>query len=357
LAAALDEVMKEPAMTLGVGIVGSGEMGLKYAEALARYTTGTRFVAVAGGTRAPSLAAEYGVAVTGVNLIIEHNDIDALVVATPHSTHVPIALAAAAAGKHLYMEKPLARTVAECDAIIEACERADVRLAVNAVTRFRPNAKAAHRAIAEGRIGRLRMIRVLSSAVGYSPDYKSWTSDPAEGGMWLDWGCHGADALRWFAGGDTREVFGFLTDFGGSGIDRTAMVQFYFDNGIAAQLLMCFEMPPPGIGSMSQWTLIGSRGVLELDGYGTVSLGTADGWAEISRQEPFDFINEPLAPHLIQGFADQLQDFIDAIDQGRPPVVDGCDGRASVSMVEAARTSSREHRAVSLPPERGTRRS
>lgn len=41
------------------------------------------------------------------------------------------------------------------------------------------------------------MIRVLSSVVGFSPDYKSWTSDPAEGGMWLDWGCHGADALRW----------------------------------------------------------------------------------------------------------------------------------------------------------------
>lgn len=57
---------------------------------------------------------------------------------------MPIALAAAAARKHVYMEKPLARTVAECDTIIEACEGADVCLAVNAVTRFRPNAKTAH---------------------------------------------------------------------------------------------------------------------------------------------------------------------------------------------------------------------
>jgi predicted dehydrogenase len=344
-------------MTLTVGIIGSGEMGLKYAEALARYTSGTQLVAVAGGTRAPALGAKYEVPATDVDELIERRDISALVVATPHSTHVPIALAAAAAGKHVYMEKPLARTVAECDAIIEACEDADVHLAVNAVTRFRPNAKTAHRVIEEGRIGRLRMIRVLSSVVGYSPDGKSWASDPAEGGMWLDWGCHGADALRWFAGANAREAFGFVTDFGAAGIDRTAMVQFRFDNDVAAQLLMCFEMPPPGIGSMSQWTLIGSAGVLELDGYGVLKLSTADGWTEISRQKPFDFVNEPLAPHLIQGFADQLQDFVDAVDEGRTPVVDGHDGRASVSMVEAARVSSREHRAVSLQAPRVTRRS
>jgi predicted dehydrogenase len=344
-------------MTLAVGIVGSGEMGLKYAEALARYTSGTRLVAVAGGTRAPALAAKYGVPVASVDEIIERRDIGALVVATPHSTHVPIALAAAAVGKHVYMEKPLARTVAECDAIVAACERADVRLAVNAVTRFRPNAKAAYRLMAEGRIGRLRMIRVLSSVVGYSPDDKSWTSDPAEGGMWLDWGCHGADALRWFAGADAREAFGFVTDFGAAGVDRTAMVQFHFNNDVAAQLLMCFEMPPPGIGSMSQWTLIGSEAVLELDGYRVLKLGTADGWTEISRQQPFDFVNEPLAPHLIQGFADQLQDFVDAVDEGRAPVVDGHDGRASVSMVEAARVSTIEHRAVSLQAPQVTRRS
>ena len=335
-------------MVLDIGIIGSGEMGLKYAEALARYTTGTRFVAVAGGTRAPALAASYGVRVTDVDDIVRRSDIDALVVATPHSTHVPIALAAAAGGKHLYMEKPLARTAAECDLIVDACDRADVRLAVNAVTRFRPNAKAAHRLIAEGGIGTLRMVRVLSSVAGYAPDYKSWTSDPAEGGIWLDWGCHGADALRWFAGADACEAYGFVTDFGAAGIDRSAMVQFRFDNDVAAQVLMCFEMPPPGIGSMSQWTLIGSQAVLELDGYGLLKLGTADGWTEISRQQPFDFLSKPLAPHLIQGFADQLQDFVDAVNQGRAPAVDGRDGRASVSMVEAARTSSREHRAVLL---------
>jgi predicted dehydrogenase len=340
-------------MALGMGIIGTGEMGLKYAEALAHYTSGTRFVAVAGGARAPGLAAGYGVALDEVDALIERDDIDAVVVATPHATHVPIAAAAAAAGKHVYMEKPLARTVPECDAIVDACEQARVRLAVNAVTRFRPNAMTAKRLVSEGRIGTLRMIRVVSSVSGYEPDYKSWTSDPAEGGMWLDWGCHGADALRWFAGADAREAFGYVTDYGRAGIDRTAMVQFRFANDVSAQMLMCFEMPPPGIGSMSQWTLIGSDAILELDGYGVLRLGTAAGWHEMSRQEPFDFVGAPLAPHLIQGFANQLQDFVDSLAEGREPIVDGHDGRASVAMVEAARRSSREGR--SAPVERGGR--
>jgi len=336
-------------MAVRVALIGTGEMGLKYAEALARFTTGTEFVAVSGGTRAAALGASYGVDVIEVDEAIARPDIDALVISTPHSTHVPLAVAAAAAGKHVYMEKPLARTVAECDEILSACERADVRLAVNAVTRFRPSAKAAMRLLSEGRIGSLRMIRVLSSAVGYEPDYKSWTSDPAEGGMWLDWGCHGADALRWFAGGEAIEAFGFVTDYGGTpGLDRSAMAQFRFDNGVAAQLLMSFEMPPPGLGTTSQWTLIGSEGIIELDGYGLIRLGNADGWTDINRQQPFDFINEPIAAHLIDGFAFQLQDFVDAVVATREPVVNGVDGRASVAMVEAARESSREHRAVDI---------
>ena len=71
--------------------------------------------------------------------------------------------------------------VDECNEILEACDRSGVTLTVNTVTRFRPSPKAAKRALDDGRIGTLRMLRVLSSAVGYDPDYKSWTSDPAEG--------------------------------------------------------------------------------------------------------------------------------------------------------------------------------
>src|SRR5207245_80203 len=114
-------------------------------------------------------------------------------------------------------------------------------------------------------------------------------------------------------------------------------------------LTMSFEMPPPGLGSASQWTLIGTDGIIELDGYAKARLGTADGWTELSDQLPFDFVREPLAPHLIAGFATQVQDFVDAVRERRRPIVTGADGRASVEMGEAARRSSALGQSVGLP--------
>jgi len=339
-------------MVLRVAVVGSGEMGRKYAEALARYVSGTSFAGVAGGSRAAALASAYGVPHLTVESAIAQREIDAVVIATPHSTHVPLATAAASHRKHVYIEKPLARDIFECDQIIEACQQSGVKLAVNTVTRFRPSPIAAKRALDAGLIGSLRMVRVLSSAVGYEPEYKSWTSDPQEGGIWLDWGCHGCDALRWFVGASPIEAFGRMTDYsGGPALDRSVMAQFAFPGHVTAQLLMSFEMPAPGLGSASQWTFIGSDGVIELDGYAKTRLGTVSGWRELSDQLPFDFDREPLAPHLIGPFGAQLQDFVDAIRDDRDPLVTGADGRASVEMVEAARRSSVLGRSVALPLE------
>jgi UDP-N-acetyl-2-amino-2-deoxyglucuronate dehydrogenase len=337
-------------MALRIAIVGSGEMGRKYADALTHHVRDAELVGVAAGSRAPALAREFGVPTLEVDDVWTRSDIDAVIIATPHSTHVPLATAAARAGKHVYIEKPLARDVQECDQIIDACERAGVVLTVNTVTRFRPSAMAARKALDEGRIGRLRMLRVLSSAVAYDPDYKSWTSDPAEGGIWLDWGCHGCDAIRWFVGGSPTSVFGRVTDYSpGPALGRSAMVEFAYASGVSVQLLMSFEMPAPGLGSASQWTFIGDRGIIELDGYAKCRLGTADGWEELSDQKAFDFVNEPLAPHLIAGFAAQVEDFVDAIRAGRPPVVTGADGRASVEMVQGARQSQATGGSVALP--------
>ena len=86
-----------------------------------------RLVAVTGGTRAASLAAEWGVeAVPDVAAMLAHPGVDAVIITSPHTAHVSQAMAAAAAGKHVYLEKPMAITVAECDAIIAACEAAGI---------------------------------------------------------------------------------------------------------------------------------------------------------------------------------------------------------------------------------------
>jgi predicted dehydrogenase len=124
--------------TVGVGMVGSGFMGLTYAEAIARHVTGARLVAVAGGSRAAKLAAEYGVpAEPTVEALLARRDVDAVVLATPDQVRRELTEKAAAAGKHVLAEKPMAPTVADCDAMIAACARAGVTLAVVKTERYR----------------------------------------------------------------------------------------------------------------------------------------------------------------------------------------------------------------------------
>ena len=135
--------------TVGIGMIGSGFMGLTYSEALARHVQGARLVAVAGGSRAARLAAEYGVpAEPSVDALLARDDVQAVVLATPDQDRRELTLRAAAAGKHVLAEKPMAPTVAECDAMIAACDSAGVNLAVVKTERYRKitrEGQAAHR--------------------------------------------------------------------------------------------------------------------------------------------------------------------------------------------------------------------
>src|SRR5215472_10120085 len=231
-------------LILRFAILGAGFMGATYAECLARHVPDGELVAVAGGRRAPDLAGRYSVAAEAdVESAIARDDVEAVIIASPHSAHVEQAVMAAGRGKHVYSEKPLARTVADSDAIIAACERGSVTLAVNAVTRFRDSPRAARRLIADGEVGDVRLIRGLCAVPGYLED-GGWTADPEEGGAWLDWGVHGCDALRWLAGSEPVEAHGWAGDFGpGASLLRSAAAQFVFANGVVAQLLMTFESP------------------------------------------------------------------------------------------------------------------
>ena len=119
------------------GLVGSGRMGLTYAECLTRYTTGAQLVALTGGTRAPGLASRYGVVYEpSLDDLLGRSDIDVVLVATPHSRLRDQVVQAAAAGKHVLVEKPMALSTAECDAMIDACQAAEVSLGVVQTARY-----------------------------------------------------------------------------------------------------------------------------------------------------------------------------------------------------------------------------
>ena len=343
-------------MSVGYGILGSGFMAHTYAQCLAKHVPNAHLVAVAGGTRATSLAEEYGVAAAPTtDVLLARDDIDAVIIATPHSTHLPLTAAAAAAGKHVFIEKPMAVTLAECDAMQAACRAAGVLLTVNNVTRHRASPNAAKRLLRQGAIGQLQMVRVLSSVVGYLPDDHGWAKNPGEGGAWLDMGVHMFDALRWFTDSEVETVFANITDFGGLVHQRrSGMAEAVMRSGVMAQVLISLEMPSPGLGSQSQWTLIGSDGIIESDSYGKVRLGKGDGWQEVYEMPSFALNADVYSPVRLEAFAAQTQSFADAVLAGTAaaagdPALDGSDGRAAVEIVEAASRSSERREAIHLP--------
>jgi predicted dehydrogenase len=336
--------------TVAFGILGSGFMARTYAEGLKHHVPSGHLVAVALGSRAPELAADYDAAVEpSGEALLARDDIEAVIVATPHTTHLPLTEASAAAGKHVYVEKPMAVTVAECDGMIEACRRAGVLLTVNKVTRYRESPNAAKRLIDDGTIGDLRMVRVLSSVIGYLPADHGWAKDPAEGGAWLDMGVHLFDGLRWFTGSDVDTVFAKVIDWGGQGLRRSGMAQLVMRNGILAQVWISFEMPAPGLGSQSQWTFVGSDGIIESDSYGKVRLGRGDGWEQVYEMPSFALNADTTSPVRLKAFSAQVEDFAKAIQEGRQPEVPASNGRAAVELVEATARSSETGQAVKLP--------
>ena len=126
------------------------------------------------------------------------------------------------------------------------------------------------------------------------------------------------------------------------------MVQYEMANGVIAQLWMSYEIPTEAVGELGRYLITGSKGVIDFNAYGDVRFDTGSGWEVAWQTPPFQYIADPFTVNRVTGFANQLQDFIDAIAEGRSPAVTGEDGRAAIAMVEAAERSSATGQAVRL---------
>ena len=324
-----------------IGLIGSGYMGRTYAECLKRYTTGGVLTAVAGGTRAAGLAADYSVAHSpGIEDLLARPDVDAVLVTSPHTAHVTQVEAAARAGKHVLVEKPMALNAAECDRMIAACDEAGIVLSVIQTWRFRGTVARAKQLVAAGEIGAVRMLQVRMLFPWADDAGKGWTTSPEEGGLLLDAGAHVYDFARWFAGSEAVRVMGTVRDFRGGPVPfPTAMAQIEFANGVIASTWLSWELPAPGLPQNSFRALvIGDHGMLDVDGYGKLQASLhGKPWELVWEQPAIDFIGRPLAPERLEAFYLQVQDFIDCIREGRPPAVTGADGRAAIDMVDRVR--------------------
>lgn len=330
-------------------------MARTYAECLSKYTEGSVLKAVAVGSRAPALARDYGVdAEPDLESLLRRDDIAAVVIATPETVHLDEVHAAAAAGKAILLEKPMAPTLAHCDTIIETCEQAGVRLMVVKHWRYREVHRKARAILDSGRLGRVLQLRNNSFVpLRVSVDglkKKPFYLDPAGGGYFFGWNTHNFDLVRWLAGSDASSIFSRTGSWAEHQLENlSTMAHVEFDNGVIAQVWVNAELASavPPQESMRTWVMC-EHGVLDLAGPSYLDLGVDGKWERVLTQAPFN-PRDPMDPNRLDGYARMLQEFIDAVREDREPAITGRDGRAAVELCVAAKDSSKSGRAVDLP--------
>ena len=331
------------------GVFGSGFMGETWARVIARHVPEATLVAVSGGRRAAEVAGMFGAEALDQDALLARPDLDAVVVATPVPTHRPIAVAAAQAGKHVIVEKPMTNTRADADAMVATADAAGVRLAIVSQHRYRGAPIAAKAAIDAGRIGAIRMIRVFGPNGGWDIPADHWNSQRAQVSPYMDWGAHACDIIRWLTGAEATLAFAQFASYTDiPPADQSSMATYTLDNGVLVQIWLTYEMPPVTLGSAMQMLIAGSDGIIEADAYGTVRLATpAGGWETIFEQPPFDPLDAEDSVRL-QAYANQLRDLMAAIAEGRDPLVSGRQGAQTTSWLEAAERSAETGQSVRL---------
>jgi myo-inositol 2-dehydrogenase/D-chiro-inositol 1-dehydrogenase len=332
------------ARPIGVALVGSGRMGSFHGAALARLIPGARLAAVADPApgAAQRLAADLGAdqAYTDPAAAFADAAVDAVVIAAPARFHADLVVAAAAAGKGVFCEKPMALSLADADRAIDAARAAGVVLQVGFNRRFAPDWQAARALLDGGRLGTPRLLRsVTRDPGGFDP------AKVAPGTIFNETLIHDFDALRFLnPGAEAVEVYATADAlvepaWRERGLLDTAVVTVKFDNGAIGVAEACFEA---AYGYDVRGEVLGSGGMATMgDGRrtGMAFSGAAGRLVDTVRGD-----QELLAAAYVA----ELAAFVDAVRAGTPAVVDGEDARAALAIALASAESVRTARPVAI---------
>ena len=346
---------------LRIGVTGSGFMGRTHAEAARRLET-TRLVAVAGGSRAPRLARDYGIdCETDAAALAARDDIDAVVLATPHYRHCEEALCLAAAGKHVLVEKPMATSVGDCRRMIEACRKAGTVISVGYHQRFRESNRRVRDLIQAGAIGRVHCVQMsalfdieaLRNDNQFGGDW-GWWKDPQSVAHLLNSGPHNIDLCRWWLGQEVVSVAARSGTFREDNPnENTTMGLIGFDGGAMGTFWSSSVLPSPGFPDESfRFRVMGQDGLLDVNPYGDVRLASDREWQTVYRQPTVDF-DDPQAAfgstNRMQAYCDQMAAFVESV-RGHPGGEGTAkDGLKGVEVVIAMLDSAATGRMIHLP--------
>jgi UDP-N-acetyl-2-amino-2-deoxyglucuronate dehydrogenase len=346
---------------LGVAIVGCGMIARFHARALAEIPD-VRLVALVSRSEgaARKFADELGTSpalCTRLEDALALREVDIVIVTTPSGAHLESAVAAAKAGKHVVVEKPLEITAERCDAIIDACRAAGVQLCTIFPSRFGDANVALKEAVEAGKFGRLTLgettCKWWRSQAYY--DEGGWKGTQAldGGGAIMNQAIHNVDLLQWLMGPVTH-VSGFTATLAHERIEveDTAVACLRFASGALGVIQATTSVHP---GLPKTVAIHGDRGtaVIEQDDVlrWDFEPATEDDRAVRERfAQKVGATGGSSNPAAIshEGHRRQLADFVEAIRAGRAPLVDGREGRKAVAIIEAIYESARTGRMVAL---------
>ena len=337
-------------MTVRFGLVGSGRWGACHADAI-RHTPGAELAAVAVSSpeSARRAEAELGVpAVVGWQELLARPDpaLDVVDVVAPNVLHAEITLAALEAGLHVLVEKPLATTLPDCDAIVAAARRRDRVVAVGHELRLSPLWGRLKHEIAAGRIGQPLSCAIHLWRRSFRGGSGGWRHDPARVGSWiLEEPVHYFDLARWYlaALGEPRAVYA-RANGRSPDLNETMAALVSWDGGFAAisQTTAGAEhhLLAEVVGRDASLRVVWS-GVSDRSETPTYHLELADGDA----REVVPLAGTPTETGDLQ---EEIARVVRSVTTGEPPPADGHDGRWAVRLCLAAEESARSGREVTL---------
>jgi myo-inositol 2-dehydrogenase / D-chiro-inositol 1-dehydrogenase len=341
---------------VGVGIIGSQFVSRIHAESLARVPA-ARIVAVASPTldHVQAFARDFSVpaAYTDYRDVLADKNVDVVLIGVPNDLHAKLVIDAAAAHKHVIIEKPFCMNLAEADQMVAACKQAGVKLMYAEELCFAPKYVRAKALVDEGALGDIYMVKQSEKHSGPHSNW-FWDVDRSGGGVLFDMGCHGVEFARWILGKPkVRSVYAQLSTFvhchRTAGDDNSILI-VEFENGATA-LIEDSWAKEGGMDDTAE--IYGTHGVVYADilrgsslitfstrgyGYAVEKASNTVGWTFTMYEEAWNY-----------GFPQEMAHFIECILNDAEPIETGDDGRAVLEVIFAGYESAATGRKIQFP--------
>lgn len=350
-------------MPFGFGIIGCGMIAEFHARAIADIK-GAKLVACFDNfpSAAEKLAAKHGCkAYAKLEDMLADPKVDVVTIGTPSGAHMEPAVMAAKAGKHVIVEKPLEITLKRCDAIIDACDKAGVKLATIFPSRFHDSSREIKKAIDANRFGKLTMgdayVKWYRTQAYYDGGKWRGTWELDGGGALMNQAIHSIDLLTWLMGPvvEVRSQWATLAHER-IAVEDTVVATLRFANGALGVMEATTAAYP---GYLKKIEVHGSQGsaCMEEEDLIKWDFEKADKRDKMileamnSRKSTGGGAGDPTAIGH-HGHSRQFQDLLDAVKKNKAPSVDGREGRRSVEIILAIYKSAETGKPVLLPLEK-----